>query len=159
MKAKKLVLIAALTTVLALSFAMTAKASYNYELTSDSGSNVLIDTPVTVTATTNDPHAYKVVFNWLSPSLQLSTNEVIVSGESASSTKTLNQEGTWLVEATFYDQFNVFCFKITIPVAFQCIRIIVHAVPEIPLVGTAGASIAMIAGLCYVAKRRSKRNP
>ncbi len=156
MKATKVILFTALAVVLALNFAMMVKADYSYNLTSDCGPNVPINTSVTITATTNDEHAYKVLFVWTSPSYEFSTDPVPISSGSASTTRTVDEEGEWTVTAVFLDKFNLKCFEITVPVAFRCIKLFVHAVPEIPLIGTAGISLAMMAGLTYKLRKKQE---
>lgn len=141
------------------SFATVAYADllgYNYELTSNPvGPYIPLGTTVTAIATTNDPNAYSVIFIWRSPSHEYSTGYVSISGGSASSSHTLDEEGEWHVTAIFFDEFGCECFRIVLPVAWRCIKIFVNVVPEIPVVGTAGASIVMALGLVYTLKRRS----
>lgn len=116
-----------------------------------------LGTTVTVTATTNDPRAYSVMFIWVSPSHEFSTGYVPIVGGSASSSHVLDEEGVWYVKAIFFDSIGGECFRIVYPVALRCIKIIVNVIPEIPVIGTAGASIAMAAGLAYRMRRSSKK--
>lgn len=143
------------------SFAAVANAtwpSYTYQLTSSHpGPFVPLGTTVTVTATTNDPRAYSVWFIWVSPSHEFSSGYVLISGGSASSSHTLDEEGEWHVKAVFFDSFGCECFRFVYPVAWRCIKIVVNVIPEIPVVGTAGASIVMVLGLAYKMKRKSPK--
>jgi len=143
------------------SFAAVAYAngpSYSYELTSSQpGPYIPLGTTVTVTATTTNPSAYSVMFIWVSPSHEFSTGYVPISGGSASSSRTLDEEGEWCVHAIFFDSLGNECFRIVYPVAWRCVKIVVNAVPEIPVVGTAGASIVMALGLAYKLKRKSPK--
>jgi hypothetical protein len=163
---KSIVLPVLIVSLVALfsSFAAVANAtwpwpSYTYQLSSSHpGPYVPLGTTVTVTATTTDPKAYSVMFIWVSPSHDYSTGIIPISGGSASSSHTLDEEGEWCVHAIFFDSIGCECFRIVYPVAWRCIKLFVNVVPEIPVVGTAGASIVMALGLAYKMKRKSPKS-
>ncbi len=160
-KSKMLPILIVSLAALFSSFTAVANAwpTYTYELSSNyPGPYVPLGTTVTVTATTTDPKAYSVMFIWVSPSHDYSTGIIPISGGSASSSHTLDEEGEWCVHAIFFDSIGCECFRIVYPVAWRCIRIFVNVVPEIPVVGTAGASIVMALGLAYKMKRKSPKS-
>ena len=160
---RKSILFAILVIALIGSLVGTANAfGYTYELTSDySDGNVPLDATVTVTAKTNDPYAYKVIFMWINPANKLE----LIKGEYlkwngngykvASSECALDKIGNWDVYALFLDKFGKRCFFIIIPVKIRHTSF--NVIPEIPLLGTAGASIAMIVGFTYKMKRKPKK--
>ena len=155
-----IVLIALLSSLVAVANA----SSYTYELTSNyPGPDIPLGATVTVTAKTNDPNAYKVLFTWLNPAEQpklIETKTAISDGSFsvATSTLTLNQIGDWDVYAVFFDKFGNRCFSIIIPVKIRHLSF--NVIPEIPVIGTAGASIAMVLGLSFKMKRKSyKQTP
>jgi hypothetical protein len=147
--------------LIALIISLTAVANasgYTYELTSNYlEPNVPLGATVTVTAKTNDPNAYKVLFTWLNPAEQpelIETKTEMSDGSFsvATSTFTLNEIGDWDVYAIFLDKFGNRCFSIIIPVRIRHVSF--NVIPEIPVIGTAGASIAMVLGLAFKMKRK-----
>lgn len=143
-------------------------SSYIYELTSNyAGADVPFGATVVVTAKTNDPNAYKVVFTWLNPASQFELIEgknVQWDGSSyidgkkvwvASSACTVDVVGDWNVYAVFLDKFGNRCFSIVIPVKIRHTSF--NVIPEIPVIGTAGASIAMLLGFTYKIKRKPQK--
>ena len=66
---------------------------------------------------------------------------------SASSTHTLNIEGEWLIVIKLTTGQ-------TVPRRVNSYIPVQSVIPELPLIGTAGASIAMIGGLAYKMKRK-----
>jgi hypothetical protein len=166
---RKNILLSILVIALICSFVSVANASgYIYELTNNySGTSAPLDATVVVTAKINDPNAYKVVFTWLNPANQLELIEgenVQWDGSSyidgkevwvASSTYTADVIGDWNVYAVFLDKFGKRCFSIVIPVKIRHTSF--NVIPEIPVIGTAGASLAMIAGFAFKIKRKTKK--
>lgn len=137
---------------------------YTYELTSNYSENdVPLGATVTVTATTNDPNAYKLVFMWLNPAdkVEIIESEFLtwdgstyiddLKALTATSELTLDKIGDWDVYAVFLDKFGKRCFSVIIPVKIR--HATFNVIPEIPIIGTAGAAIAMVAGLTYKVKR------
>ena len=61
--------------------------------------------------------------------------------------------GDWGVQAKFYDEYNFCHFDFDIRLATRATSF--NVVPELPLIGTAGASVAMVLGLAlFKAKRK-----
>jgi hypothetical protein len=162
---RKSILLTILTIALIGSFTGVANASsYTYELTSNySDTNVPLNAAVTVTAKTNDPNGYKVIFMWINPAHKvelIDADHLASDGNGykvASSTCTLDTVGDWDVYALFLDKLGRCCFCVIIPVKIR--HTTFNVIPEIPLLGTAGASIAMIAGFTYKMKRKPKKLP
>ena len=159
---RKRVIISIVLIVLISSLVAIANASsYTYELTSNyPGPDIPLGATVTVTAKTNDPNAYKVLFTWLNPAEQpklIETKTAISDGSFsvATSTLTLNQIGDWDIYAVFLDKFGNRCFSVIIPVRIRHISF--NVIPEIPVIGTAGASIAMVLGLAFKMKQKPQK--
>jgi hypothetical protein len=171
---KTTLLLCALTLLLVSNGAMIAYAYSNegslslgyYVTTNWHGIDVPTGTEVTATAKTTDHHVDKVTFTWKNPQGQtIWTDTVTVHPDgtyngktvySASSTHTPTEHGNWTVEAQFQDEHNYIIFTWTETVAIKTTQFFV--VPEIPIIGTAGASIAMFAGLAIKTKRKPQ-NP
>jgi hypothetical protein len=140
--------------------------NYYYELSDDyPGPNIEIplDTTVTVTAKTDDGRVDKIKFIWDNPGLgplDIETKPVqsqTVNGETyyyATTTRTLSLLGDWKLTVKFIDAANNECF--TFDRTIQCRHTHFNVIPEIPVIGTAGVSIAMLAGLTYKLKRKPK---
>jgi hypothetical protein len=148
-----------LTTVLLLcsTFIVLANASdgYTYDLTSASGNAAQPNQPFTVTATTNNLNVGKVNITWINPAGQTVFNETVTAttvGENkvATSTFTPNALGDWTVLAEFKDARNYIAFTYSNTVKT---RTTFNVVPEVPLLGTAGVAIAMVAGLVFYKKK------
>ena len=166
---RKKILLSILAIAFICSFVGVANASaYVYELTNNyAGTNVPLGATVVVTAKTNDPNSYKVVFTWLNPAHQfelIKVKDLQWDGSSyldgkkvwvATSSCTVDVIGDWNVYAIFFDKFGNQCFSIIIPVKIRHISF--NVIPEIPIIGTAGASIAMIAGFTFKMKRKSQK--
>jgi hypothetical protein len=171
---KTTLLLCALTLLLVSSGAMMAHAYSNegslsqgyYVTTNWHGINVPTGAAVTATAQTTNHYVDKVTFTWKNPTSQtIWTDTVPVHPDgtyngktvySASSTHTPTEHGNWTVEAKFQDEHNSIIFTWTETVAIKTTQFFV--VPEIPIIGTAGASIAMFAGLAIKMKRKPQ-NP
>jgi hypothetical protein len=163
---RKKLLLVVLAIALNLTFIATASAAnYSYTLTANyaNGSNVPAGATMVLTASTDNPNVCSIQFYWLNPS-----NEPVApfpdtikkpddaSTFTATSMKSVDEQGQWNAYAIFLDRFGNECFRIALPV--QCKEMALHVVPEVPLLGTAGVSIAMILGLVYTKKRKAK-NP
>jgi hypothetical protein len=113
-----------------------------------------------MTFKTNDQRVTQVLFIWKNPTNQIrwqDTVPVYKNGDFwyADSTHTPDAHGTWTVEA----YSNVVLgwgnpCRDTVTIESKNTFFIV---PEIPLLGTAGAMIAMLLGLAFIAKRKSKK--
>ena len=143
-----------------------------YEVFSDAhGIDIPPGTLVTVTALTTDPDVTQVTFLWKSPIGGLVFSETVavvdmdsyetlewplVKGAESDYTPTVPPDmlGDWGVQALFQGSEGK-----TIQGYEDVVRIRAtsfNVIPEIPIIGTAGASIAMLSGFAYKLK---KRNP
>jgi hypothetical protein len=135
-----------------------------YAVTSNyHGIDVPSGTEVVVTAMTTDPHVDKVTFTWKNPagqSVLTETEKVYSNGTTfkgklvyyANSTFTPNAMGDWGVQAKFLDVHHFCMWTWVEKVARRATSF--NVIPEVPVIGTAGASIAMVAGLAYKMKRK-----
>jgi hypothetical protein len=118
---------------------------------------------VIATAKTTNRDIDQVTFIWINPANQtVWTKTVPVQFDgtyydykkvySATSTYTPEALGDWTVKAEFIDQggHSHRCCTSKVPRRATSFNV----VPEIPLIGTAGASIAMFAGLAVKMKRK-----
>jgi len=168
---RKSILFAALIIALVGSFVTMAYA-YNWDGSLESGYAVTsnyhgIDVPsgaeVVVTAMTTDPDVDVVTFVWKNPAEQpvhIETKKVYSNGTTfngklvyyANSTFTPNAMGDWGVKATFLDVHHCCIWTWVERVARRATSF--NVIPEIPVLGTAGASVAMLAGFTYKLKRK-----
>lgn len=128
-----------------------------------------IDVPpgaiVNATAETTNYYMTQVIFTWINPAGQtvftqtvpLQFNGTYYYGKKvyfATSTYTPAALGNWTVYARFTDQSNhiFYCCKSNLMRRATSFNVI----PEIPIIGTAGASIAMFAGLVVKMRRKPK---
>jgi hypothetical protein len=133
-----------------------------YELTCNPPSPVEHGTALTFTAKTNDPRVTQVLFVWKNPAGQTKWEDTVNVYQNggywyADSTHTPDEHGAWTVEAYFnlISDEPARCAEIkTITVQAEGTFFVV---PEIPLLGTAGAMIAMLLGLAFIAKRKPKK--
>ncbi len=163
MKLKKFVPV--LVIMLLAVFAATTLVSAtpkNYAVTSNyHGIDVPLGTNVVVTATTTDSTVYQVTFLWHDANgIVQFTDVVAVSGGQAQSTEQPNSLGDWGVQALFQSPSGTtkegvnyvtdtkatsFCVKATS----------VLVLPEYPVIGAAGAMVAM--GLAFAVKLKIKK--
>jgi hypothetical protein len=169
---KSILLLCALTLLIMSSSAIIVYANPSNEGSLGSGYYVTtnwhgIDVPsgaaVIATAKTTNRDVDKVTFTWINPAGQTVWTETVAvqfdgtyyNGKkvySATSTYTPEALGDWTVKALFIDQNGHFHCCCTSEVARRATSF--NVVPEIPLIGTAGASIAMFAGLAVKMKRK-----
>jgi hypothetical protein len=146
------------------SFTVCSNKIYELVCNPPCGSTVDLNTVVTSTARTTNSEIYKVTFTWITPAgtkiIDTVTNRQskTESGKKVYyfvSTKPLNTVGDWCVKADFIDQQGTcWCKRDTIIV---CRQQYIHVVPEIPMLGTMGASVAMVlAGFAFRIKRKPK---
>lgn len=170
----KRVLLSALVLLMISSFIMLAYA-HNWDGSLESGYGVTsnwhgIDVPpganVVVTAMTTDAKVDHVIFVWKNPAGQIIwadiesvyTNGTEYDGKLvyyANSTHKPEALGDWGVKAIFVDLNGIFRCHLKLFVARRATSF--NVIPEIPIIGTAGASIAMIAGLTYKMKRKPQK--
>jgi hypothetical protein len=134
-----------------------------YVTTNWHGVDVPPGTGVIATAKTTDHDVDQVTFTWINPAGQTVWTETVpvqFDGTyygykkvySATSTYTPEALGDWTVKALFIDQSGHLHCCCTSEVARRATSF--NVIPEIPLIGTAGASIAMFAGLAVKMKRK-----
>jgi hypothetical protein len=157
---RKSLLISAAIVLFIASYIALANATSNYTVTSNYHG---IDTPpgttITVTAATTDTSVETVMFRWRDASGTLQLEEVVsVSKESASM---LTAEdfyapdsiGDWGVQALFIGADGKTKQQVDDVIAIRATSL--NVIPEIPIIGTIGASITMVAGLTYEIKRKN----
>jgi hypothetical protein len=172
-----------LTLVLACGLAAVAYASSppitltdGYEIiTNYQGVDIPPGTPVTATAMTIDPSVTQVTFLWKNPGggtvftdvVTVFTNGTLGSGHVngtpytdvlvrfAEATQTPNAIGDWGVQALFQDSSGKTIEGVENVVAIRARSF--NVIPELPIIGTLGASIAMLAGFAYKMKRKPQK--
>jgi len=170
---KSIILICALALLIVSSGAMIAYADVSetegslasgyYVTTNWHGVDVPIGAEVTATAKTTDSSIKEVRFEWLNPAGEIVYTETVPVQDTgdyynwkrvyfASSKYTPEELGDWAVKANFIDHNFHFVYNCVTKVPKRATSFFV--VPEIPLIGTAGASIAMFAGLAVKMKRK-----
>ena len=123
------------------------------------GSNVI------VTAMTTDAGVYQVTFLWKNPADHTVWTDVVVVYQNgskydsmpisyANSTHAPDEIGDWGVQALFQSPDGTTKQQIEEVIAIKATSF--FAIPEIPIIGTAGATIAMLLGLGLFATRRKK---
>lgn len=159
-------LVAAVVSIMLMAYANAAWPSLGsgYAITTNyQGKNVPLGTVVTATAGTTDSIVKTVTFKWKYPNgtvaSEVSNVPVWSNGSRydgkliyyAQSTYTADTNGDWGVQALFND-----------PIAIRAASFNVvgpqNVVPEIPIIGTAGAAIGMSLGLGFFLIKRNKIN-
>ncbi len=154
---RKCLLLSVSIMFMVLALAATAKANgYNYDVTNNyHGIDVPYGATVVVTATTDDPGITQVTFLWKDAAKNVRFTDVVsVSGESAQSSHQPDSLGDWGVQTFFQGPDGTTKEGIDLTVKIRATSF--NVVPEIPILGTAGASTAMILGLAYKLKRKPK---
>ncbi|XHH10069.1 MAG: hypothetical protein ACFCUE_05405 [Candidatus Bathyarchaeia archaeon] len=130
------------------SLALSANATYNVTSNVDADpENVMLGTNVVITATTDEDFT-DATFTWTAPSGVKKTETVAFAGtpKTASSSFTVDEYGVWKV--------TIFSSRGTVIGTIDyLVNVGFNVVPELPLLGTAGAAIAMIGGFVYFKKR------
>ncbi|MGD6808979.1 MAG: hypothetical protein ACQCN3_04700 [Candidatus Bathyarchaeia archaeon] len=139
-----------------------AAYSYNVQVTSPVGQIMPGDT-VTLVAISDDPAPVsKVTFQWFEPTVYDPSTGVAsgpaaytetdtTPGDGFTSSNVVNTAGEWYVLATFYPITDT---DPAPPVEVTKLTVVIfNVVPELPLLGTAGAAVAMVGGLVYFKKR------
>jgi hypothetical protein len=135
---------------------VNAPPVYNYDVISNYHG---VDTPlganVVVTATTDDPTITQVTFLWKNGAKEIKFTDVVpISGGSAQSSNQPDSIGDWGVQAFFQGPDGTTKEGIELTVQIRATSF--NVIPEIPIVGTAGASIAMLFGFACKIKRKRK---
>lgn len=167
------ILLSILTFALICSFATAVYAqvqalSTGYAITSNyHGIDVPPGSSVVVTAMTTDQSVYQVTFLWKDPTGQeadreavipLFTNGTLYNGKLihyAISENIVNTIGDWGVQALFQAHDGTTKQGITEVVKIRATSF--NVIPEVPLIGTAGASIAMLSGLAYRMRKKNQK--
>lgn len=173
MRARKTVLFAFLVLAIASSFTALAYASnrYFYLVNSNFGTNsVPLGSTVKITASTNDSRIVRILFYWYNPanpyhpeftqSKDVYTNgtkdvegDTLIRYADSTLSHPVDKLGDWHVFVIFKDVWgNSWCESDKV---IACRAITFNVVPEVPLLGTLGVSIAMVAGLAF--RMRGKR--
>jgi hypothetical protein len=170
---RKSILLSVLALAIVCSFATAVYAqvqalSTGYAITSNyHGIDVPLGSSVVVTAMTTDQSVYQVTFLWKDPTGQtadkeevtpLFTNGTMCNGKEihyAISENTVNTIGDWGVQALFQGPDGTTKEGITEVVKIRATSF--NVIPEVPVIGTVGASIAMLLGLTYKMKRKPQK--
>lgn len=156
-----------------IAYAPWSTLGTGYAITSNyHGINILPGTPVTVTAGTLDSYVTHITFRWHMPNDTARweiTVPVAPNGTTgqwnngstaliryAQSTQTPDVIGDWGVQAFFQDSTGRDRADLTNVIKIKATSF--NVVPEIPIVGTAGAAVAMLLGLGFFMTRRRKPN-
>ena len=173
MNKRKSILLFMITFALICSFATVVYApeqtlSTGYAITSNyHGIEVPPGSSVVVTAMTTDQSVYQVTFLWKDPTGQtadreavkpLFTNGTMYNGKLihyAISENIVSTIGDWGVQALFQAPDGTTKQGITEVVKIRATSF--NVIPEVPLIGTAGASIAMLSGLAYRLRKKNQK--
>jgi hypothetical protein len=171
---RKIILFPVIAMALVLSLATVVYAAPSINLTDGyeiitnwHGVDVPPGTEVIATAMTTDASVTHVTFLWKNPSnitnyidpdVPVYTTGTMWDGKLiyyANSTYTPTDLGDWGVQALFQDSIDRTIQDVTNVVAIRARSF--NVIPEIPIIGTVGASIAMLLGLAYKTKRKPQK--
>lgn len=155
---RKSIILSVLALALVFSFVAVAYAPSNYSVTSNyHGIDVPAGASVVVTASTTDATVYQVTFLWKNPGGNTVWTDVVPINPdgTATSTHAPDEIGDWGVQALFQSPDGTTKQGVEEVIAIRATSF--NVVPEVPLIGTAGASIAMLAGLTYKMKRKPQK--
>jgi hypothetical protein len=146
---------------IALAFAVTDPNAYTLTKTGPSGS-IAPGTAVSMAATTTNSIVNKATFDWYAPGKYPAgpiafTTVDTTPGDGFTSTQTVNTGGPWEVVVTFANSAGTPLWTDTATTTVTnvvFVGVVVQVIPELPLIGTVGGSIAMLAGLGYKLKRK-----
>jgi len=127
---------------------------YTYEATSNyHGIDAPLYANVIVTASTTDPSIFQVTFLWKDAAENLKFTDVVpISGGSAQSTHQPDSMGDWGVQTLFQGPDGKTKEGVELVVKTRATSF--NVIPEVPIIGTAGASMAMVLGLVYRMKKK-----
>ncbi len=131
-----------------------APPTYTYEATSNyHGIDAPLYANVIVTASTTDPSIFQVTFLWKDAAENLKFTDVVpISGGSAQSTHQPDSMGDWGVQTLFQGPDGKTKEGVELVVKTRATSF--NVIPEVPIIGTAGASMAMVLGLVYRMKKK-----
>ena len=174
MQRRKSILISTVALLFLCSFVVAVSAvnpegslASGYAVTNNyHGIDVPSGTSVTVTAMTTDKSVDVVTFIWKNPAGQIvftETKQVWTNGTTyndklvryAQSTFEPNAIGDWGVQAKFLDVHRFCIWTWTERVARRATSF--NVIPEVPIIGTAGASVAMVLGFTYKTRKKPEK--
>jgi hypothetical protein len=115
-----------------------------------------------MTATTSNNKVNQVNFAWYAPGQTPGVNPPTFTSvdttpaDGFTSNQTISTKGIWTVDAAFSNSNGNFVWNDAGTKTYRVIILVevtVNAVPELPIIGTAGAAIAMVGGLVYFKKK------
>lgn len=153
---RKMLLIPLFVLALALTISLSSIVFASYNVTSNLTDpyNVQPGTNVVITAHTNE-NFDDAKFTWKNQAGVVKLEETIPftgTPKTAVSDLVVDDGGIWAVSVYSNNGQLIGTFECTVRVGF-------NVVPELPIIGTAGASIAMLSGLAYkMVKKNQKIN-
>jgi hypothetical protein len=154
---RRVLLIGAITLLALFGAVMIVYGVSDYSVTSNyHGVDTPVGANVIVTATTSDSSITQVTFIWRNGNGAVKFTDIVpISGGTAQSTHQPDSIGDWGVQALFQGPDGKTREGVSLVVAIRATSF--NVIPEIPLLGTAGASIAMVTGLAYKMTRKPKK--
>ncbi len=150
MKREIAVVLFLLSAIVASGAIIAAQAYYNVTSNIADPENVQPGTNIVITATTDENFA-SAKFTWKNQAGITKLEETApftgTTTKTAVSDFVVNDGGVWTVTVYSNNGRLIGTYEYNVKVGF-------NVVPEIPLLGTAGASIAMLAGFAYKMKRK-----
>jgi hypothetical protein len=136
-----------------------APPTYTYKLEQVTMS--VINQPWVFRASTDDPNVKQVLFTWYYPypSGSAVRTQLVTVGSPFIDTLVPDQAGWWYITADFQDANggSVYSTNHLEDVGPYDVGPPQNLVPEVPVLGTVGASAAMALGLAYRMKRKAQR--
>lgn len=151
---RKMLLIPLIVLALALTMSLSAIVFASYNVTSNISdpSNVPLGTNVIITAHTDEGFA-DATFTWKNQAGVVKLEETIPftgNPKTAVSDFVVNDGGIWTVSVYSNNGKLIGTFEYTVKFGF-------NVIPELPIIGTAGASIAMLSGLAYKMHKKNQK--
>jgi hypothetical protein len=152
-----------LSSLISVGYTQAAIYDYHYYITATPSVSVSLGSSVTITVTSDNPDVDTVEFNWYAqgqyPTGTPHTDSIYIMGPNSlshqfNSTYTLTSPGTWTVTATLSNQLGKPIETITATVT---VVTSVFVLPETPVIGAAGATIASLAAVATLQIRQKRR--
>lgn len=139
-----------------------ASDSNTYSVVKTSPSTVMPGDPVLMTATTSNAAVDVVEWAWYAPGSYPAgpatyTSTDATPSDGFTSSEVLSTAGYWTIVATFKNSAGtpIYVDTPTGTLTYSVLVVVtVNVVPELPLIGTAGAAVAMVGGLVFIKKRK-----
>ena len=152
---RKMLLVPLIVLALALTISLSAIVFASYNVTSNLADpyNVAPGTNVVITAQTDDESFTNAKFTWKNQAGVVKLEETIPftgTPKTAVSHLVVNDGGIWTVSVYSNNGHYIGTFEYTVKVGF-------NVIPELPIIGTAGASIAMVSGLAYRMRKKNQK--